>query len=54
MDIRLKGLGYPDGNTAGDLYAELVIEIPERLSNGQREAYEKLKSIDSEETRDVS
>lgn len=48
-EIRLKGLGFPDGARKGDLYAELVIDLPKRLSAEQKKAYEKLKSLDTEE-----
>jgi len=46
--IRLKGQGYPKGEGAGDLYAEILIEVPDRLSAEQRDAFETLKSIDLE------
>ena len=44
--IRLKGLGFPAGDDPGDLYAELEIEMPKRLTNAQKDAYRTLKSMD--------
>lgn len=45
--IRIKGKGMPvygEPNISGDLYVELQVHIPERLSDRQRELFEQLKS----------
>ena len=46
--IRLKGKGMPvyeKPNTFGDLYIQLQIQIPEKLTDKQKELFEQLKSI---------
>jgi curved DNA-binding protein len=46
--IRLKGKGMPvyeKPNVFGDLYIHLHIQIPEKLTDKQRELFEQLKSI---------
>jgi len=48
-EIRLKGLGFPAGDSRGDLYAELVIQIPKRLTTEQKDAYKALKGMNLEE-----
>ena len=41
--IRLTGKGFPDGHgRGGDLYAEIRIVVPERLTPQERELFEKL------------
>ncbi|MFQ5600811.1 MAG: DnaJ C-terminal domain-containing protein, partial [Candidatus Krumholzibacteriia bacterium] len=41
--IRLRGRGYPDlDGDRGDLYAELRIVVPERLSRAERRLFEEL------------
>ncbi len=44
--IRLKGKGMPvyEKSTFGDMYVELSIKIPEKLSDKQRELFEQLKT----------
>ena len=46
--IRLKGFGVPGraGKRAGDLYAVVEVEVPEELSDEQKEILEKLKDLD--------
>ena len=44
--IRLRGKGLPiDKKTSGDLYAEVRIVVPKKLSDEQRELFEKLASV---------
>jgi curved DNA-binding protein len=40
--VRLRGKGYPAAGAPGDLFVELRIVVPERLTNRQRELYEDL------------
>ncbi len=41
--IRLRGKGLPASNgTRGDLYAEIRVVVPEKLSDGERALYEEL------------
>jgi curved DNA-binding protein len=45
--IRLRGKGYPDGaGGRGDLFAEVRISIPTKLSAEQRKLYEELAQLD--------
>lgn len=53
-EIRLRGQGYPGEDGTGDLYAEIQIEMPSRLSERQKKAYLELKSLESEETKNGS
>jgi curved DNA-binding protein len=42
--IRLRGKGYPSsGGTPGDLYAEIRIVLPEKLSDREKELFEALR-----------
>lgn len=43
--LRLRGKGLPGrgGQTAGDVIAETVIRVPERLSDAERKLYEQLR-----------
>lgn len=44
--IRLREQGYPKrGGGRGDLYAEIRIEVPEKLTDEERELMEKLASV---------
>ena len=43
--IRLKGQGYPSGNGAGDLYAEVDIEVPANPTREETELLEKLSAV---------
>ena len=46
--IRLKGKGMPiyeSANTFGDLYIELRIQLPDKLTDKQKELFEQLKAI---------
>lgn len=44
--IRLRGKGFPKrGGGHGDLYAEIRIEVPEELSDEERELMEKLAQV---------
>jgi curved DNA-binding protein len=46
--IRLRGQGYPDPRGgAGDLYAEIRIVVPEKLTPEERELFEKLSKASS-------
>jgi curved DNA-binding protein len=52
--LRLKGLGMPRarGNGRGDLYARTKIVVPSRLSKRERELYEELRRVRSENPRE--
>jgi curved DNA-binding protein len=41
--IRLKGFGIPAREGKGDLFATIEIEVPARLTPGQKEVIEKLR-----------
>lgn len=43
--IRLRKKGFPDSEEPGDLYAEIEIEVPEKLSSGEKELFEKLAKV---------
>ena len=46
--LRMKGLGMPVygvKNKYGDLYLKIIIEIPQRLTEEERELFRKLASI---------
>lgn len=43
--LRLKGKGLGSGDARGDLLARVMITVPKRLSDAQREAYEKLRDV---------
>ena len=52
--IRLRGRGFPrrgTSGTAGDLYAEIKIVVPEQLSEKERELFEELAKVSSFEPR---
>jgi curved DNA-binding protein len=53
-EIRLKGQGYPTQDGAGDLYAEIVVDVPRHLTADQRKAYQELKALDLKEAKDGS
>jgi molecular chaperone DnaJ len=50
--VRLKGKGMPvlRANQIGDLYVQLDVETPQKLSKRQRELLEEFQSISSNET----
>ena len=43
--IRLRGKGFPASDGAGDLYAEIRVVVPEKLSSEERELFEKLAEV---------
>jgi curved DNA-binding protein len=45
--LRLRGQGMPGsrGQPAGDLYAEVVIRVPQKLTKKERELFERLASV---------
>jgi curved DNA-binding protein len=44
--LRLKGQGMPDARgNAGDLYANVKIEVPKQLTPEEREAFERLAQV---------
>jgi curved DNA-binding protein len=46
--IRLRGQGFPDGHGGrGDLYAELRIVVPEKLTPEERDLFERLARVSS-------
>jgi curved DNA-binding protein len=50
--IRLKGKGFPDPKGSdGDLYAEIRIVVPERLSAQERKLFEELARVSSFQAR---
>jgi len=51
--IRLRGKGFPGSGSsaAGDLYAEVSIAVPAKLSDEERELYEKLAATSSFDPR---
>ena len=50
--IRLKGKGFPDSKGGdGDLYAEIRIVVPERLSAQERKLFEELARVSSFQAR---
>lgn len=51
--LRLRGKGLPGGDAArGDLYAEVRIVVPERLSDRERELFEELRAASGFRPRD--
>lgn len=49
--IRLRGKGFPGkGGQRGDLYAEIRIVVPEKLTAEQRDLFEKLAKVSTEYT----
>lgn len=40
--LRLKGQGLTDGNRAGDLYIELTIQNPKKLTPEMKNLYERM------------
>lgn len=49
--FRLKGLGMPrlkKPSTKGDLFAELIVALPESLSDHERELFEELSNLSDE------
>jgi curved DNA-binding protein len=50
--IRLRGKGYPKtAGEAGDLLAEIRIQVPERLTDEEEELFEELARVSKFETR---
>jgi curved DNA-binding protein len=50
--IRLKGKGFPDAKGGhGDLYADIKIVVPERLSAQERKLFEELARVSSFQAR---
>jgi len=50
--IRLRGKGYPKtSGDPGDLLAEILIQVPERLSDEERELFEELSRVSKFETQ---
>jgi molecular chaperone DnaJ len=47
--MRVEGKGMPSGWGSGDLYAKVDIEIPEKLTEEQREVMEELREVESNE-----
>ena len=43
--IRLRGQGYPDPAGPGDLYAEIKIAVPQKLSSKERALFEELANV---------
>ena len=50
--VRLKGKGMPvlRANQVGDLYVQLDVETPQKLSKRQRELLEEFESLSNRET----
>lgn len=50
--IRLRGKGYPDtAGGAGDLLAEIRIQVPERLTEEEKQLFEELAKVSKFETQ---
>jgi curved DNA-binding protein len=50
--IRLRGKGFPDPQGRhGDLYAEIRIVVPERLSSQERKLFEELARVSAFQAR---
>jgi curved DNA-binding protein len=50
--IRLRGKGFPDAKGGhGDLYADIRIVVPERLSAQERKLFEELARVSSFQAR---
>ncbi len=50
--LRLRGEGFPrSGGTRGDLYAELKILVPQRLSRDERKGFEQLAKVSTFDPR---
>jgi curved DNA-binding protein len=49
--LRLRGQGMPDGRGNGDLYATVEIEVPKKLTDEEREAFERLGSVSNFDPR---
>ena len=50
--IRLRGKGYPGAaGEAGDLLAEFRIQVPERLTDRERELFEELSRVSEFDTK---
>ncbi|HEY0516788.1 MAG TPA: DnaJ C-terminal domain-containing protein [Solirubrobacteraceae bacterium] len=51
--LRLRGEGLPatGGKPAGDLYAEVAVHVPKRLTGEERELYERLAEVSSFDPR---
>ena len=45
--VRLKGQGFPGADGAGDLYAEVGIEVPAQPTEKEKELLEKLRDVSS-------
>jgi curved DNA-binding protein len=54
--LRLRGQGMPGsrGQPAGDLYAEVVIRVPQKLTKKERELFERLASVSKFDPRQGS
>ena len=51
--IRVRGRGFPGAKSdePGDLFAELRVVVPERLSEKERELYEQLRDAAARQPR---
>ena len=50
--IRLRGKGYPTGSgESGDLLAEIKIQVPEKLTDKEKELFEELSQVSKFETK---
>jgi molecular chaperone DnaJ len=49
--FRVRGHGVPSGSSAGDLLVTVEIAVPQRLSDAEREAIEKLAAVETESPR---
>lgn len=43
--VRLRGKGFPSRDKTGDLYAEIRVMVPERLSEREKELFEELDRV---------
>jgi len=51
LRLRNKGLPRFGGKGKGDLYLQIKIQIPEKLSREERELYERLRALAGEAKR---
>lgn len=51
--LRLRGKGLPrfGGGMRGDLYVRLQVQVPERLSECQRQLFEQLRAVANQSAR---
>jgi molecular chaperone DnaJ len=51
LRLRSKGLPHFGGKGKGDLYLQVKLQVPEKLSRDERELYERLRELDGKSKR---